>query len=219
MKNPFILLISIGCIFSACQSGNENKKPKEDSLITESADPTVKNSPLMGDTLTDPDTTDTIPREAYDPSSYRQEAVEVAKAALKEMNKADLAKNLIDSASRKFTLFEIDLNDDQKNEIFVGLIGPYFCGSGGCTTLLLQSDGSLISRFTVTGYPIIIAKEKTRGWKNLILSSDGEYRLVNYDGKKYPGNPSVQPVYENKPADDLTRALDIERKAYPRFDY
>ena len=39
---------------------------------------------------------------------------------------------------RKFQMYKIDLNGDGKEEYFVRFISSYFCGSGGCTFLLLD---------------------------------------------------------------------------------
>ncbi|MFD1079553.1 DUF6624 domain-containing protein, partial [Longispora fulva] len=44
---------------------------------------------------------------------------------------------IITQEQRKFQLFQIDLNNDGEKEVFVNFITPYFCGSGGCTILLL----------------------------------------------------------------------------------
>ena len=49
-----------------------------------------------------------------------------------------------------------DLNNDKKNEYFIGFSNPYFCGSGGCSGYILNNDGSLINSFTVTDFPIFI---------------------------------------------------------------
>ena len=76
----------------------------------------------------------------------------------------------------------------------MGLTGSYFCGTGGCTILLLNSDGGLITTFTVTDYPIIVSNTITKNWKDLILYSNGKNHLMKFNGKTYPSNPSVQPV-------------------------
>lgn len=216
-----ILFLFLGCtvFYMSCQSGNKGNTNNGDSLMVEETDPTVDNSAIVGEALHDPDTTDTIPANAYHQNSFREEAVATVRKTLQEAYKMDLTKELLDTGSRKFTLLEVDLNNDQKKEIFVGLTGPYFCGSGGCTILLLQNDGSQLSRFTVTGYPIIIDANKTNEWSDLILSSNGQFHTVKFDGKRYPSNPSVQPIYQGKPSDKLERALDIEQEAYPRFQF
>lgn len=143
----------------------------------------------------------------------------IVKTTLLNIYREDVAKNIIDTASRKFIFSEQDLNGDGKNEIFVGTTGPYFCGSGGCTILLLDSDGKLINRFTVIGYPVFVTSEKTNGWNNLVVSSDNKKRLLRFDGKKYPANPSRQPVYTKTVNDQLPRALDMDNEQNRWFTF
>ena len=93
---------------------------------------------------------------------------------------------------RKFRFYEVDLNGDNKNEYFVSFSNSYFCGSGGCTYLLLSNDLNLINRFTVTRSPIYRSSIKTNGWNELIVpDKNGSHVYLKYDGKKYPSNPSV----------------------------
>lgn len=86
-----------------------------------------------------------------------------------------------------------DLNNDGVAELFVLIQDQYFCGSGGCTAYLFSADGKKLSRFTVSDSPVFVSEKQTKGWKNLIITSRGVQHLMQYDGKKYPSNPSVQP--------------------------
>jgi hypothetical protein len=65
----------------------------------------------------------------------------LVKKTVQELFKDDLDKNIIDEYSRKFIFFEYDLNEDGNKEIMVGFTGPYFCGSGGCTQMILDNKG------------------------------------------------------------------------------
>jgi hypothetical protein len=121
--------------------------------------------------------------------------------------------------ARRFIFFETDLNDDGKNEIFVGFRGTEFCGSGGCTALLLSPDGKLITRFTVADYPFIVYSDKTLGWKNLVVRSGGSDRILKWNGTKYPSNPSMQPKYNGLPSDKAPRALWYSQFPYPWFKF
>ncbi|MFL5349111.1 MAG: hypothetical protein ACJ8AT_30290 [Hyalangium sp.] len=94
---------------------------------------------------------------------------------------------------RKYSYDTFDLNNDGRKEIFVALIGPYFCGSGGCTLLILNPDFTLNSRMTVVGdLPLQASSKTTHGWRDLVIQSRGDH-LMKYNGKKYPSNPSIQP--------------------------
>lgn len=198
--------------FSACNSGS--KKGAE--ATTDSATTALA---AASSTVADPDTTDNIPGDQYGVNTASTETANLVRLTLKDLFKDDLAKGFIPEENRKFIFFEYDLNDDSKKEIFVGLIGGYFCGSGGCTMLLLDNQGNVITYFTVTDYPVVIDNNKTNGWKDLIIMSGGKNHLVKYNGKKYPSNPSVQPIFKMIPGDDLPRALDHVNHPYPWFKF
>lgn len=113
---------------------------------------------------------------------------------------------VIDAAERKFNLYQIDLNNDGKKEIFINFFTPYFCGSGGCTLALLDSDLKLINRFTVTRTPITIDSKTENGWKVLWLQDGNAWKkLINKNGK-YPSNPSL---IENTKEAPETNALKL----------
>jgi hypothetical protein len=89
-----------------------------------------------------------------------------------------------------------DLNGDGSNEALALLSGPEFCGSGGCTLLVFRgapNGYTLVSRLTVTSAPVRVAKETSHGWKNLIVHTRGGDAVLVFNGRAYPGNPSVQP--------------------------
>ena len=68
-----------------------------------------------------------------------------------------------------------DLNNDGQDEVLVYIISRNFCGSGGCTLLLLQErDGvyHLISDFGVTEPSIGIFDQSKRGWKRVVLFNE-----------------------------------------------
>lgn len=104
----------------------------------------------------------------------------------------------IPKEERKFQFYKIDLNSDGKDEYFVRLFGNYFCGSGGCTFLLLDRYAEVITKFTVSTPPFYVFKETNKGWKILSVFSAGENRLLKFNGKSYPSNPSIAPNYDLK---------------------
>ena len=97
----------------------------------------------------------------------------------------------------------VDLKDDGTQDVIVYLIGPRWCGSGGCSTLILAPQGEsyrVITKTTVTQPPIRVLSTKTNGWHDLGVWVQGggiqpgyEARL-RFNGKKYPGNPTVPPA-------------------------
>ena len=169
--------------------------------------------------MVDPDPTDTIPAERYGINSSNLKTADLVRLTIKDLYKDDLAKNVIDDYSKRFIFFEYDLNEDGNKEILVGFTGPYFCGTGGCTQLLLDNQGNVITTFSVSDYPVIIDTNKTNGWKDLFIYSGGKNRIVKFDGKKYPSNPSILPELKLIPGDGLPRALDFEHEPYAWFKF
>ncbi len=104
--------------------------------------------------------------------------------------------------SLRYYYNRIDLNDDQKPETFVYLVGPSVCGTGGCSALLLEEkDGgyTVKSLFSLVRTPVIIQNETTNGWKNIVMYVAGggiepAYHQLKFNGGSYPANPSVEPV-------------------------
>ena len=103
------------------------------------------------------------------------------------------------------TAFE-DLNEDGKLEAIVRL-SEGWCGSGGCTTLILKQDGSswkMVTKITNTRLPIRVLSTSSHGWHNIgILVAGGgitngyEAELL-FNGKTYPKNPTVPPARKLK---------------------
>lgn len=92
---------------------------------------------------------------------------------------------------RKFQFQTVDLNNDGQKELFINFITSYFCGSGGCTLLLLDHDWKTITRFTVTSTPIMIEPNKEQKWSVLMVKDNGVWKDLLYKNGKYPGNPSL----------------------------
>jgi hypothetical protein len=94
----------------------------------------------------------------------------------------------------------VDLNGDGSFEAIVHLVGPSICGTGGCSTLILQPARSgyrLVSMITVTRTPIIVSQKRTKGWSDLIVYvtgggiTRGYYVALRFNGRTYPDNPTV----------------------------
>lgn len=104
---------------------------------------------------------------------------------------------------RHFIYNAVDLNDDGKDEYLVELIGGYWCGSGGCTVLILDKNFKLNTKMTVVNDPIYVGapggKETTKGYANIYIQNrDGSVAKMAWNGKKYPTNPSVAPKVDKK---------------------
>lgn len=86
-----------------------------------------------------------------------------------------------------------DLDGDGRPEVFVYLMGSYFCGTGGCNLLLFRptpQDYALVSDFPTSRVPIIVSDRQHRGWRDLWrLQSGGgapaTYVRQVFDGRRY----------------------------------
>ena len=106
----------------------------------------------------------------------------------------DYLKNdisLLQKSDRKFQFYKVDLNDDGNDEVFVRFLTSYFCGTGGCTFLLLDKYGEIITEFSVTKAPIFIETTKINGWSLLLVRDSGVFKELKYKNGTYPSNPSM----------------------------
>lgn len=93
-----------------------------------------------------------------------------------------------------------DLNGDGQMDAIVLALGPYYCGSGGCTMAIFKgtSDGfAAVSDASITREPIYVLTEVKSGWHTLSVHVAGGgaqpgQALLRFDGAKYPSNPSMQ---------------------------
>jgi hypothetical protein len=103
----------------------------------------------------------------------------------------------------RFTAALVDLNGDRKPEAIVYLMSNRWCGSGGCTTLILVPNGDawrLLSKVTITRPPIRVLASKSSGWRSIGVWVEGGgiepgYEAeLRFNGKTYPRNPSTLPA-------------------------
>ncbi len=146
-----------------------------------------------------------LPRiEGVDLRSVRVLAAETAanpalEAAILEVYPDAVTRG--NGAPTRYQYNRVDLNDDGRAETLVYLSGPTACGTGGCTALILESEGDryrLVTQLSLVRPPVIVSEDKTWGWRNLILYVSGggarpSYRLLRFNGSTYPSNPSIQP--------------------------
>ena len=96
-----------------------------------------------------------------------------------------------------------NLSDIGSPQAIVYLLGPNWCGSGGCNTLILaQNDATwkIVSNIRITRPPIRISNERSHGWRDIGVWVQGGGIQPGYpaelafDGKSYPENPTVPPA-------------------------
>ncbi len=119
-----------------------------------------------------------------------------------------LRKYLREQNSNEYTTTQysaagVKLHGDTSRQVIVYLRGNGWCGSGGCTMLVLapkRHSYRVISKTSITRLPIRTLKSRTNGWHDIGVWVQGggiqrgyEAKL-SFDGKQYPSNPSVPPA-------------------------
>jgi hypothetical protein len=101
----------------------------------------------------------------------------------------------------------VDLNGDGRPEAIVYLTGGGWCGSGGCTTLILTRTASsfaVVTKIPITRLPLRVLTTSSHGWLDITVRVRGggvtkEYEAdLRFDGKTYPSNPSMPPALRLK---------------------
>lgn len=199
MKNKvliaFVLLAMISC---------RNKEKPVDDIV----------KVIVEDTLSK---TMTGTADVSDAPVKDDKVVEMIRKQLAVLLKNDLPT--ITKEDRFFYYEAFDLNNDKKDEYFVGFSNPYFCGSGGCSGYILNNDGSVITYFTVTNFPIYAATTTSEKFQDLLFESRNKVHLMKMKNGKYPSNPSVQEVWKRKTPENSPKILDIQSGKLEKYSF
>ncbi|WP_252258172.1 hypothetical protein [Erythrobacter aurantius] len=138
--------------------------------------------------------------EATAPTAAEQEDAALAQAG--EDIRRFLLQNYPDAAPGQYALAFYDLDGDGANEAIVHLISPFFCGSGGCNTLVLTQAGTMwreVANISVSRTPVGVADTAKNGWQDITVTiggGGGEWGIAQlaFDGEAYPSNPTVEPA-------------------------
>ncbi|QLC65880.1 hypothetical protein LPB248_06155 [Flavobacterium sp. LPB0248] len=198
MKNRFLILIAILAL-SSCQN-KDNSKNIVKTIVQDTL------SKTLGGTA---DLSEVSEKNDKEVALIRKQLLVLLKKDLPAMTKED----------RSFYYEAFDLNNDKKEEYFVGFSNSYFCGSGGCSGYILKNDGTVINRFTVTDFPIYVTSSSSEKFYDLIFESGGKFHLLKMKGGKYPSNPSVQEVIKGNVPKESTKVLDIQGKKLEKYSF
>ncbi|MGC6455743.1 MAG: hypothetical protein ACON39_06075 [Coraliomargaritaceae bacterium] len=108
----------------------------------------------------------------------------------------------------------VDLNKDDILDAvaLVSLWKTGFAGSGGGTLFVFAGTRDeayqFISKSTLTRAPVYVRKTTNEGWHDLVVRSSGggirpSDRIMLFDGKGYPANPSVEPKVRIRKSDRM----------------
>lgn len=111
-----------------------------------------------------------------------------------------LKSSLEETETTRVNIGFADLNGDGREEALVYLLGPYWCGSGGCNMLVLTPDGDSwreIGNTTVSSLPVGVLDSETEGWKDLAVSFGSAIESgigqIKWEGESYDRNPTTAP--------------------------
>ena len=173
----FICLLVLSCKGEGQQSSKTNDQAPEHMTASDT---------ITKDEIPEKEATEFVPQ-----STDEQTANNLKNFLVNDFFKDEIS--FLEPKDRKFQFYKIDLNDDGNEEIFVRFVGSYFCGSGGCTFLLLDKYGEVITKFTVTRAPIFVESTKVNGWSVLLVKDAGVFKELTFENGSYPSNPSVLP--------------------------
>ena len=97
----------------------------------------------------------------------------------------------------------VALEDNGDLDVLVYLSGSAWCGTGGCTLLILQRSGGsyrLVSKIPTVRLPVGVLDSKSNGWKDISIWVQGGGILngytakLSFDGTSYPASPSTPPA-------------------------
>lgn len=132
----------------------------------------------------------------------RLEGTSPAPANAEEDIRHFLLQEYPDAGPMQYALAWKDLGGDGADEAIVHLVAPYFCGTGGCNTLVLTQAGPMwhkVGEISVSRTPITVMDTSSNGWQDLTVAFAGGgapsgTALLKFDGETYPSNPTVSPA-------------------------
>ncbi len=112
--------------------------------------------------------------------------------------------------STRIAVASVATKGSESKEFIVYVSGENWCGSGGCTLLVLTPVGAsykIIGRTTIVQLPIRILRSTTHGRPEIGvrvqggIMEPGYEAILPFDGRRYPSNPSVPPARRSHNAD------------------
>ena len=84
-----------------------------------------------------------------------------------------------------------NLESSQPRQVIVYVTGPHWCGTGGCTLVILTPTPSgyqVISQTIGVQLPVQILTTMTAGWHDISVASQEGPRFLPFNGRRYPIN-------------------------------
>ena len=110
----------------------------------------------------------------------------------------------------RYVYGRVDLDGDGRDEVFVYLLGSFFCGTGGCNLLLLKSpeEGySLVNNFPISRLPVMVSGERTAGWSVIYRRESGGGAPPSIVKHTFDGTRYVE--RERLPAESVPQGTEV----------
>ncbi|QZD92336.1 hypothetical protein K3162_12500 [Qipengyuania xiapuensis] len=166
--------------------------------------------------------------EAPEVDAPETEAAEVSTPTREDDIRHFLLQEYPEAGSMRYALAWNDLDGDGADEAIVYLAAPYFCGTGGCPTLVLTPAGPMwrkVGDISVSRTPVTVLESSTNGWKDITVAISGGggasgNALLKFDGEAYPSNPTVAPAEMTETTGevviaDMPEFIDLEPEVAP----
>lgn len=108
----------------------------------------------------------------------------------------------------RYASTQVDLNDDGSDETLVYLMGPHFCGTGGCNLLVFSADSdsstggyTLLNDLPISRPPVIVSSRRTSGWRDLWRKESGGGMPATYVRHSFIDGKYVE--QERRPAEQM----------------
>lgn len=108
---------------------------------------------------------------------------------------AAIRKAAGDVSQTSYVAGRADLNGDGKEEVFVYLMGPMACGTGGCNLMLFRGGAKGYTRlqeFTITQTPVIVSPSRTKGWNDVWRAEAGGGAAASFVRHRFNGRKYVE---------------------------
>jgi heat shock protein HslJ len=115
-----------------------------------------------------------------------------------------------DDGKARYVYSRVELNGDGRNEVIVYPMGSFFCGTGGCSLLILTPAAAgydVVADIPTSRPPVLIAEERSQGWHDIVrLQSGGggpaAFVRHRFDGKVYQ-------EFERLPAEPVPDGIEV----------
>jgi hypothetical protein len=103
----------------------------------------------------------------------------------------------------RYSAASANLGGDGREAVVAYISGQRWCGSGGCTLLVLEPRASsyqVVGKITIARLPITVLPSTTNGWHDIGVwvqgggVQPGYEAALSFDGRRYTSNPSVPPA-------------------------